>query len=586
VVVDADVRRVIMRAMQATDTLDKRTAARLNAHLSAHGARASSAHFGLHHSAIRKAAEGRAVSVRTLSVINAKLKTEDDYKLPKTVAIATQRKKPSVSWPLDAVRSARDAQLAGDFAKAAPLGTAMRLDDAIFTAHYNRTAPIGSLNLAVDSAGTTRGDAIAKKAKDMVTVDRSVLLSLESTLVLHGVAFGHVEAETLADGEEIAMTIKEWPIEFVKWEEPLGCYTTSAEGQSERVQIVHGDGEWIVFAKQDTLPHQHEACILPGALIFAAHLDAVRAWNASSTSHGQAKLIGELPEGVPLQDPDQDTLSPEASAFLAMLSDVISGESGAGIRPAGSKTDFVANGSSAWQVFSELAMNREKAAARVWLGNDGVLGSVGGAPGVDIATLFGVATTKVQGDVDAIEKGLYEGLYVPWTAVNFGEARLAPRLRFEIPDADAAQKNEQKQAARAAFFEALDLLKKNNMVVDQDVVDALAEEYGIDAPQLSDVVTVGAIEVPEDRLADIIRVSEARASRGLPPFGDGRDEMTLSEYETFLGEQREAKKVKAESDAAARQAAAEAQAQNVGSNPGVSPTSEPVDPAPSPEGQA
>jgi hypothetical protein len=575
VVVDAEVRRVIMRAMQATDTLDKRTAARLSAHLSAHGARASAAYFGLHHSALKKASAGRAVSVRTLSVINAKLKTEDDYKLPKTVAVATQRKKPSVSWPLDAVRSARDAQLAGDFAKAAPLGTAMRLDDAIFTAHYNRTAPIGSLNLAVDSAGTTRGDAIAKKAKDLVTVDRAVLLSLESTLVLHGVAFGHVEAETLADGEEIAMTVKEWPIEFVKWDELLGCYTTSVEGQSERVQIVHGDGEWIVFAKQDTLPHQHEACILPGALIFAAHLDAVRAWNASSTSHGQAKLIGELPEGVPLQDPDQDTLSPEASAFLAMLSDVISGESGAGIRPAGSKTDFVANGSSAWQVFSELAMNREKAAARVWLGTDGVLGSVGGAPGVDIATLFGVATTKVQGDVDAIEKGLYEGLYVPWTAVNFGEARLAPRLRFEIPDADAAQKNEQKKAARAAFFEALELLKKNNMVVDQDVVDALAEEYGIDAPIVAEAGGTVSIALAPTDIAKIVRVIEARASQGLPPLGDERDNMTLTELDE-----------KTKADAAARQAAAEAQIQDVASNPGVSPTSEPVDPVPSPEGQA
>jgi hypothetical protein len=257
-----------------------------------------------------------------------------------------------------------------------------------------------------------------------------------------------------------------------------------------------------------------------------------------------------------------------------MLSDVISGESGAGIRPAGSKPDFVANGSSAWQVFSELAMNREKAAARVWLGNDGVLGSVGGAPGVDIATLFGVATTKVQGDVDAIEKGLYEGLYVPWCAVNFGEARLAPRLRFEIPDADAAQKNEQKKAARAAFFEALELLKKNNMVVDQDVVDALAEEYGIDPPTVAEAGGTVSIALAPTDIAKIVRVIEARASQGLPPLGDERDNMTLTELDE-----------KTKADAAARQAAAEAQIQDVASNPGVSPTSESTDPVPSPESE-
>jgi hypothetical protein len=325
-------------------------------------------------------------------------------------------------------------------------------------------------------------------------------------------------------------------------------------------------------------------------LIFAAHLDAVRSWNASSTSHGQAKLIGELPEGVPLQDPDQNTLSPEASAFLTMLSDVISGESGAGIRPAGSKTDFVANGSSAWQVFSELAMNREKAAARVWLGNDGVLGSVGGAPGVDIATLFGVATTKVQGDVDAIEKGLYEGLYVPWCAVNFGEARLAPRLRFEIPDADAAQKNEQKQAARAAFFEALDLLKTNNMIVDQDVVDALAEEYGIDAPLMQESTeTVVPIELAPTDVATVVFVREARSAKGLPPMGDFRDEMTLAEYKEYLAEQKEIRQAKAQAaaDATAEIAVDNAAGDNqdVGSDPVISPVGESTPPVPGAETQ-
>lgn len=555
-----------MRAMQASETLDKRTAERLNAHLNAHGARASAAFFGLHHSAVRRAADGRAVSARTLSAINAKLKTSDDYKLPAAIAVSLARKKPTTGWTLDAVRAARDAQLIGDFAKAAPLSTAMRLDDAIFVAHHNRTAPIGSLNVFVDSAGTTRGDSIAKKAKDLVTVDRSVLLSIESTLVDHGVAFGHVESETLDDGQQVAMTIREWPIEFVKWDEAKGLYTTTVK-DGPVTDIVHGNGEWIVFAKQDTLPHQHEACILPGSLIFAAHLDAIKSWNASSTSHGQAKLIGELPEGVPLQEGDEGTLSPEAASFLAMLTDVISGDAGAGIRPAGSKTDFVANGSSAWQVFSELAQNREKAAARVWLGNDGILGSVGGAPGVDIATLFGVATTKVQGDVDAIEKGLYEGLFIPWTAVNFGEARLAPRLKFEIPDADAAQKNEQKQAARAAFFEAIDLLKKNNMVVDQTVVDALAEEYGIDPPTVAEAGGTVSLTLAPTDIAKIVRVIEARAAQGLPPLGDERDNMTLTELDE-----------KTKADAAARQASLEAGASNVGNNPSAVDAGQPTTP--------
>jgi hypothetical protein len=554
------------------------------------GVRAAARTLGVHHSTVKRIASGSVVDEHALVALraNAKLKTADDFKAG-SVSISLPRKKPSVSWPLDAIRGARDAQLNGDFAKAAPLGTAMRLDDAIFVAHHNRTAPIGSLNLAVDSAGTTRGDSIAKKAKDLVTAPRSVLLSLASTLVLHGVAFGQVTRETLDDGEEVAMSVKEWPIEFVKWNETKGLYETKVDG-GEVVDIVHGDGEWIIFAKQDTLPHQHEACVLPGSLIFAAHLDSIKSWNAASSSHGQAKLIGELPEGVPLQEGDEGTLSAEAAAFLSMLTDVISGESGAGIRPAGSKTDFVANGSSAWQVFSELAMNREKAAARVWLGNDGVLGSVGGAPGVDIATLFGVATTKVQGDVDAIEKGLYEGLYVPWTAVNFGDARLAPRLKFEIPDADAAQKNEQKKAARLAFFEAIELLKKNSMVIDQPVIDAIAEEYGVDAPLLQEAAeAVVPVDLAPTDVATVIFVREARSAKGFPPMGDFRDDMTLAEYKEYLAEQKEIRQAKAQADAEAKSqievADATQENANVGSDQTTSNPGGVVDPAVNPQEQ-
>lgn len=545
--------------MKAVDIPSKRTVTCVDAHVKKYGTRASAQHFGVHHSALKRVAAGRAVSLQTLSAINAKLKTEDDFKV---TAISTPKasKKPTLAWPLDAIRAARDAQLAGQFGRAAALGIAMRLDDAIFVAHYNRTAPIGSLNITIEAAPTTRGANVAKKARDLINVPRPVLLSLVSTLVIHGVAFGQVIRETLDDGVSIAMTVREWPIEFVKWDDKQQAYVTQVE-DGEDVVIEHGNGEWIVFAKQDTMPHQNEACILPGALIFASHIDAVRSWNAASVSHGQAKLIGELPEGVPLQA-DGGGLSPEAASFLEMLTDVVSGESGAGIRPAGSKTDFVANGSSAWQVFSELLLNREKAAARVWLGTDGILGSVGGAPGVDIQTLFGVATTKMQGDVDALERGLFEGLFIPWTALHYGDARFAPRLRFEVPDADMAQRNEQKRAARAAFFEALRDLKANGLVVDQETIDDLAADYGVNPPMLSEAVVTTSIVLAPTDVAKVVRVSEARASQGLPPFGDERDNMTLTELD---------ESIKAAS--AAKLAAQEAKIEDVGSNQGTSDTS-------------
>src|SRR5690606_36315847 len=134
----------------------------------------------------------------------------------------------------------------------------------------------------------------------------------------------------------------------------------------------------------------------------------------------------------------------------------------------------------------ELGNNREKAAARVWLGTDGILGSQGGAPGVDISELFGVALTKVQGDVQAIEDGFYEGCCVPWTAVNYGDSTKAPRIKIAIPDADADQKREQEESASAAFFTAYKAYKENGVEVTQDLVDELADKYGVTPPKLAE----------------------------------------------------------------------------------------------------
>ena len=46
--------------------------------------------------------------------------------------------------------------------------------------------------------------------------------------------------------------------------------------------------------------------------------------------------------------------TPEADAFLTLLADVVSGENGAAIRPAGAKTELLNDNSTAWQIFSEL----------------------------------------------------------------------------------------------------------------------------------------------------------------------------------------------------------------------------------------
>jgi hypothetical protein len=483
-------------------------------------------------------ATARALGVgrnRVARVLASRVRTEDEIKPSESKAVRSPRRPhPTFSWSLEMIRGARDAQLRGDFRLPVQLARAMRTDDALFVARRNRVAPLDAIATTVRACGSTRGESVARKARAHCLVSRSVLKSISSTLADHGIAIGYLEHEVTEDGGYIEFRLTEWPLEFVKWNASREALETSVR-DGLRTDIVHGDGRWIVFRRFLVEPWAQDACLLPGALVFAAHGNGIRDWAAASTAHGQAKIVGELPQGVSLQGAN-GVLTPEASAFLQMLEDIVSGESGAAIRPFASKTDFISNNSMAWQVFNEFVMNREKAAARIYNGTDAALGSVGGAPGVDISALFSISTTILQGDFGAIEQGLDSGLYAPWTALNYGDSTYAPGFHFEFSDPDAERKSEENATARDRLTKAIKDMRDANMLVTQETINALAKEFGVkDPPQLAPAAqqSIPLALAPTD-VARVIRVREARASQGLPPLGDERDDMFLSQLEALV----------------------------------------------------
>jgi hypothetical protein len=428
-------------------------------------------------------------------------------------------------WTLDAIMSARNAQMLGKFREPARMAVAMRTDSAIFTAYEYRLAPQNALSVVVKPApksGRLARD-IARDAERLVGikgrgVSKDTLTSIHSSLVDHGIAFAINVATPDGDGISVNMRLQYWPTEFVEWDELQQLYVALDESGA-RLPIVHGDGRWTVFRKQEFKPHAAQAVLLPACLIWACHAFSLRDWMRGSKAHGNAKVVGELPIGVELQTSDGQ-ISPAAAAFIELIQGISTGDADAGIRPAGSKTEYLTNNSSAWQVWSELSNNAERMAARVYLGTDGVLGSQGGAPGVDIKALFGVALTKVQGDLEAIERGIYEGFLVPWCAINYGDSSLTPTREYVIPDTDSDAAIESYDKRLVAMLSTLKELKAGGFVVTQTTVDELAEAYGVEAPQLpTDVQIKGpSIQLAPTDIVKFITVNEARSAGGLGPL--------------------------------------------------------------------
>jgi hypothetical protein len=400
---------------------------------------------------------------------------------------APTRRQPDTLWSLEKIREARDAQMRGDFAQPVRLAEAMRTDDALYTAYHNRIAPQSAVATKLVAHPGARGEAVCRKALASCFVSRGALVGTAGALANHGIAVCYNTREPSDDGTRVDLKLAEWPLEFVKWNPSTEQLETTVKDGGMRVPIVHGDGYWVVFRKTDILPWTQEAALLPASMIWGAHAYALADWAGASKSHGLAKIIGELPAGVSLQQKLADgsiIMSPEAELFLNMIQDVVSGEASAAVAPAGSKVDVLANTSTMYQIFSELITDRKKAAMFVYLGTDAGLGAAGGAPGVDISSLFGVSSTKVQGDFEAIEQGLNTGFYPVWTAINCGDSRYSPRIEYMIPDPDAKAKSEEEAGKLTRLFDALDRMAKRGFVINQDVVNKLSAKLGIAEPPL------------------------------------------------------------------------------------------------------
>ena len=464
-----------------------------------------------------------------------RVRTEDEFKAPLTIT-APPHKLAITEWDLERIRVARDAQMRGQFDLPVRLAEAMRTDTAMFNAYHNRLRAQSAIPAKLVAAPGARGAAIARKAEASVFIAKSVLKGLYGTLANHGIAIGKVVREPNEDGTRVDFRLVEWPLEFVRWRQYENLLVTmTREGILQ--PIVHGDGEWVIFRKFNDRPWTQDACLLPGALCWAAHANGIANWAAASRSHGQAKIIGELPAGISLAGQNADGtpagMSPEAFAFLQMLQDVVLGDAGVGIRPAGAKTDFLANGSTAWQVFDAFTTNRERAAMRIYNGTDAALGSTGDAPGIDIAQLFGISDTAIEDDLDAIEQALRTGVYEPWCAVNEGTSQYAPALIFQYPDPDAAKEEEQRRKKRADLLALCKEYTAQGFVLDQATIDSLAAELGVTNPPALAVIAAKATSIPlaSQDVAKVVRVNEARASLGLPAITGPSGEMTVSQLD-------------------------------------------------------
>jgi hypothetical protein len=464
------------------------------------------------------------------------------------------------TWSIADIYAARDAQMAGNFRLPAKLAKAIGTDGAIFTSRLARLAPVQSLTVQIEPGKGPKAAKIAEEAEALfgehgIAISPATETSLRLALVDHGIAIAVINKSPRDDGSRVDMTVAAWPMAWVRWDPTRDCYVTQVQELDEEPEagarlfaatvgfeepIVHGNGRWIVFAKSEIEPHTLDAAILPAAMIWPRRAFALRDWAKGSAVHGNVKVVGELPEGDPLTD-ELGEPSQQAVAFRTLLEAIASQNAPFGIRPSGSKIDLLANPSGAWEVFAKLTEVSERDAARIYLGTDGVLGAQGGAPGVDISLLMGVASTKIQSDLTCMAGAFQSGIIAYWCAINFGDDKAAPTRRYIFPDPDEMRVREDFMKRHAAFLAAVEKSKSLGFVIDEKTLGELAAEYKVTAPTLpaaTDAAKPSIALAPTD-IARVVSVNEARASAGLGPrAADG--ELTVEQFAAKIAAQNAA----------------------------------------------
>ncbi len=310
------------------------------------------------------------------------------------------------------------------------------------------------------------------------------------------------------------------------WDNRLEAHTTDGY-----VPIEHGDGKWVVVSLHAEAPWQWGA-VKSLAIAWVSRTSGKRDRNMHAETHGLGKLVGYLPKGIGIKDPD-------GQKFVEALQKLRNFRAG-GVFPFESKVELLEAMAQGWQIFKELFDGEDSDIARVYLGQDGSVTNEGGNY-IKAAQLFGVRNDLVEGDLGAAARGINSGVLLPWTLLNVGDPELAPELHWLFPDPDEAARRKQLAEQHKALIETLEGYCAGGFDVDQGYVDELAAAFGVKAPRLrTGTTTSKPIDVTPAAKETVVRVDEVRTGEGLEPVGGEDGQMFLPEfqakYATTIGE--------------------------------------------------
>lgn len=437
-------------------------------------------------------------------------------------------------WTVERIRNAIAIHDMGFFLESYRLTVALRRFGPVFTALAQAIAPVLGLPRVV--TGGTRGLSrmLAAEIEAQIAPRSGLLPSPYFPPTLWGSAaldvrmmgfavLQHVYGDADPEDGVRPLYTRRWPTWAVTYYPTRRTFTAMTD--SGPVDIITGDGKFSLLADSEE-PH-HDGAVRALGLEVLAGVLADQALASYIDRYGNPKLWGTMPPNVAVH-------SPEGQAFLEAAA-TIRGPNGYGILPHGSVLAWAQLSASQSAMFKEANEKITARCAGILLGSDGTITS--GTGGVYQSPYFwGVRRDIVARLIGAIVRGINAGHVKPYLDLNYAasieetRAWVEPVLSIPLPDPDADARQASVAERTLKRTEIIGAERAAGLDVTQERVDQISAELGLESVALAalDRAAVPLDIAPTD-LAKTVR--EVRASRGLPPLGDARDDLLLAQLD-------------------------------------------------------
>jgi len=398
-------------------------------------------------------------------------------KPPHQRKIKTPQIRLETSWTPDDVLDARDAHLRGRFESSGLLWVWMLCTSRLKVVLGKRVSALAAIPVTVTPTRDLKIASPEEKAVARLWESRwprilpeAIRQELHRNAIGMGAALARVSWELCDDGRWWPK-VTPWSTDAYYYND-VDCYwyAKTREGTDRKVRPGHG---WVLWLPNGAKGFQLGAVASLGMSCLLSTL-STQDWANYNKANATAVKKAIVPRGMPTS---------EKNDYLDQVEEVGEGENTTILCPqnldgSGANFEYVTTeGASKAETFEKAKADAEKTITIEILGQEKTTDDGGVGTYDAVEALQGVEDRMILGDGESLSEVLYQQLSAPWAEYNFGNAALAPWVRWQPKGTNETTENAPKDKALAESAVAI-RASLQDQEVDLDII-AYYEAGGI-----------------------------------------------------------------------------------------------------------